>query len=277
MCTYLVFFSIIAFVGRVSLSQPCICSTCGSEQTVGELYNRKCFYIEDDTSSSRIKSHLPVTNIINAQQLEIFHRVTRRFYKTFLTSQFSLRLNSTKFVNDYFRLPSVPFHKLMCPVYDIESNILYDEYNSCITRPVYSVTTSYKVVPNTFSEQQFCGKTYECFQLKELGEPCNLFGIRTNNDYKKVEQFAMYHKNDVKGFLVKFDQESVSLNKSDYFMHVSSINKYKSPFSSHYVDVEAGKIFQVFDDKRLSDVLLHDEKQLCYNDMKQMCSLQACV
>lgn len=271
MSTYLLFLFLIAFTGRITLSQHCVCSSCPHMSTVGEVYQDQCIYIQKYQVSDTSRSHKPVQQLADINQLHIFHNITRRFYKLFAVPRIALHLKSRSFVKDHIRLPSVPLASMRCPIYDIRTNILYDEYNSCIPRAQYSITSSYSGVKEVFHDKQLCDINYRCFRAKDIHTPCSMFSVKSYDDYKKVEQYALYNKEQLNRFLIKFDRVSVSLNQSDYFMHVSSINHYKEPFSCHYVDVKVGKIFQTTDCD--SGDFPTDTKKLCYNDRKQKCPL----
>ena len=246
--------------------QNCICRNCNKRYTVGNVYDDKCWYIEDRSPN---KHHMPVRNISNKGQLQVFHIVTRRFYKKFFQQTISLKLNLRQFSDEYIRFPSVSLANLKCPVYDTQTNILYDDWNVCVNRPQYSVTDKYSIIPSIPSNKTFCDNS--CFVLKKRIKMCQIVSINTIPDYKILEQYAMKNKQKTNTFIVKYDQNSVSLNMSDYFMHVSSYNKFKEPFSCHQVDALSGKIFQLPECSTLNQT-----KYLCYKHNKR-CTPQMCT
>ena len=98
---------------------------------------------------------------------------------------------------------------------------------------------------------------------------CQLVSVNTSSDYKILEQYTFNRGLKLDDFIVKFDQESVLLNATDSFMHVSSYNKFKEPLSCHRVDISTGKIFQLPECHTVPRT-----KYLCYKN--ESCTVQSC-
>ena len=264
---------LISCLVQIINCQPCICKGCDLTKTVGEVYNRKCYFIQDNFAKFTNRHLVSVNPISNKESLQVFHNVTQRFFKKFSKNLITFNLTSRYNIANYLRLPSYPVRQLRCPVYDISTNIFYDEYNSCLKRPQYAISSEYRVVSDATYDLRSCKRNVLCYRIKNSNKECKVVTVENRGDYKLLEQYVMYHKSELDGFLIEFDQNQVQLFANDSFMHVSFYNKYKNPFSSHFVDMKSGKIFQLLDDD-ISKVLWHEEKKkLCYKYKKALCSL----
>ena len=267
------FVLIVCTLSSVTSFQACVFSNCLRNYTVGEVIDNKCIFLHDHITTFYLNTYILHTD--KTRLFQLFHRLTRRFYKLTLKTRITLTGYFLPSLKENLRMPSFfGVSKINCPVYDISTNILYDEYNSCTKRATLAVTNTYNIVDSF--ENYHCSKDYDCVKVERLSKKeCNLVSIETHDEYKLIEQFAIFHKNKIRGFVIRFNQNKVHLKQSDYFIHVSSMNKYNDPFSCHYVHIEAGKIFQLNDCVNWQ-ILFHDNPlKLCYNN-KRKCKLQSC-
>lgn len=244
----------------------CFCSKCNPSQTVGVIgSDGRCFFIERNTPFYMyfFYKQQQVTTFyrepyFNREWLDIFHILTRRYYKKFNAKFTALRLMYIKkersvIMQDLLRMPSYDVRVLQCPTYDITTNILYDRVNNCLLR-----------IESIFVTHQFnrtVDEPYNWYNLErpyefELSEPvngnCEIINVTDRDTFTALSDFLMttnlfriqFFKSQERGiFVIRYDPQRINLTKDDYFMHLPSYASQIRPSGCHIIDATTGKIF----------------------------------
>ena len=165
-----------------------------------------------------------------------------------------------KFLKTMLRLPSKPLAELRNPAYDIERNIIFDDYGSSSQLERIFATKRFIFMTNEF--QKF-NPVVEQYNLT-VDEGCrlmNIYEVDTREKYEMMTDFLFSMNVTIFErivFLFKFDPTKVQLDNSDYFMHVQTYTHLKSPAGYHILDFGKGKIFQQPDHETALKVLKMD-------------------
>jgi hypothetical protein len=266
-------FSLLCFAAvatRPSWQLSCYCSDCDPTETVGEFYQNECHYLA--TNATLAAGSVPVNAVLDRHALDMFHRVTMRYYKVFDKNVIRMNLSSSNYVTNRLRLPSYSLKEMVCPRYEIGSNIVFDEYDHCDTLPWYARTSNFSTraapltrkqarpdtreeIWNTNVDETMIGVgqlerdiEFRYIDAVDTTDRCDMASISTRQDYIGLERYWQRRRtigeDDIGACLVAFDPDTVKLTRDDLFVHVSSSSS-SSSRGCHLADADVGKLFQV--------------------------------
>lgn len=243
--------------------QSCVCYTCKPTEAFGFVQDGVCYYVFKLLTSEMAKSWARLISLRYAEELhpsdpnfiDVVHILSNHAYKRFDVTDIRLNLlpdgGKTHF---FFRLPSIPILDILRPVYNIETNLIFDDIpNKHIESPriMRSLRTIYNQTTDQFIPLPSSTRN-ECFAFQYDSKPETYVEISDRLTFEGMQNLVIEQiKNDKTWvyrdglFIIKFDPTNVPIRKTDYFMHVPSHLNATDPFVHHLVIARYGKMFQI--------------------------------